>query len=272
MTMETFFSYRRYRWFWINAVIVLACIALYLVDDPIGGRNGGTVLGYTLGGLSTAGILYLMWFGIRKRSYNSQASTLKGCLSAHVYLGLALAVIVPLHSAFQFGLNVHTLTYVVMLMTIGSGIWGALNYSMLAAQVKSHRGGGTSKKLLEQVNLISRDVDALSKDKSDQFLNLVRGLDFEFKPSLRAVLFGDRQPQIPKSSGAELLSGLLQQEQEEGLKIITLINKKRELANQLYEETLVLTKLKMWLYFHLPLSCALVMLLAIHIFSVFWYW
>ncbi|MFM1847928.1 MAG: hypothetical protein RL417_1402, partial [Pseudomonadota bacterium] len=258
--METFFNYRRYRWFWVNAAFVAVCIVLYILDDPIGGRNGGTVLGYTLGGLSTAGIAYLMWFGIRKRSYHAQASTLKGCLSAHVYLGLALAIIVPLHSAFQFGLNVHTLTYVVMLMTIGSGIWGALNYSVLAAQVRSHRGGGTSKKLLEQINLISKDIEGLSKDKSDQFLTLVRGLDFEFKPSLRAVLFGVRQPQIAKSTGGELLSGLLQQEQEQGLKIVTLINKKRELANQLYEETLVLTKLKMWLYFHLPLSFGLVML------------
>lgn len=270
--METFFSYRGYRWFWINAGIVVFCIVLYLCNDPIGGRNGGTVLGYTLGGLATAGILYLMWFGVRKRSYHSQSSTLKGCLSAHVYLGLALAVIVPLHSGFQFGLNVHTLAYVVMLLTIGSGIWGALNYSMLAAQIKSHRGGGTGRKLVEQIALISKDVEALAHDKSDQFLTLVRGLDFDFNPSLRAVLFGARQPQIPKSSGAELLSGLLQQEQEEGLKIITLINKKRELANQLYEETLVLTKLKMWLYFHVPLSFALVALLAIHIFSVFWFW
>lgn len=270
--METFFNYRRYRWFWINLCAVLVFVVLYVLDDPIGGRNGGTVLGYTLGTLAALGILYLMWYGVRKRSYHSHGTTLKGWLSAHVYLGLALTVIVPLHCAFQFGLNVHTLAYVVMVMTIGSGIWGALNYSFLAAQVKSHRGGGTSKKLLEQIHLVSSDVAALSKDKSDQFLALIRGLDFECKPSLRKVMFGERQPQIPKSAGAELLSGLLQQEQEDGLKIITLINKKKELANQLYEETLVLTKLKLWLYFHLPLSCALVVLLAIHIFSVFWYW
>jgi hypothetical protein len=270
--METFFSYRRYRWFWVNLVFVLGCLIVYLLDDPVGGRNGGTVLGYTLGVLATAGILYLMWFGIRKRSYSAHATTLKGCLSAHVWLGLALVVIVPLHSGFSFGLNVHTLAYVVMLLTIASGVWGALNYSVLAAQVKSHRGGGTTKKLIEQIYLISKDVNALSHDKSDQFLRLVQGLDFEFKPSLRGVLFGQRQEQIPKTVGAELLSGLLQSEQEEGLKIVTLINKKRELANQVAEETLVMTKLKLWLYFHLPISCALVVLVAIHIFSVFWYW
>ncbi len=104
MRVETFFNYRNYRWLWINIIVLGFLVAIYVHDTPIGGRNGGTAVGYVYGSLATAGILYLMWFGIRKRSYSAKYTTLKGCLSAHVWLGIALSIIVPLHAGFHFGL------------------------------------------------------------------------------------------------------------------------------------------------------------------------
>ena len=64
--VERFYSTGRYRWFWFNLVFLLVCVAAYVIVSPTGGHNGGTPLGYTLGSLSTLGILYLTWFGIRK--------------------------------------------------------------------------------------------------------------------------------------------------------------------------------------------------------------
>ena len=121
MRNETFLNYRGYRFLWLNAAFVLLLIAGYCWDAPINGASGGTVLGYAYGVVATLGILYLMWFGMRKRSYHARFTTLRGCLSAHTYLGLALLIIVPLHCAFQFGWNVHTLAYVLMVMVIVSG-------------------------------------------------------------------------------------------------------------------------------------------------------
>ena len=42
-------------------------------------------------------ILWLLWYGVRKRRYASTSGTVQGWLSAHVYLGTALVVIVGDH-------------------------------------------------------------------------------------------------------------------------------------------------------------------------------
>lgn len=80
--------------------------------------------GYTLGTLGALIILVLLWLGVRKRQYLDAQGSLIGWLSAHVYLGLGLAVIVTLHSGFQLGWNVHSLAYVLMLAVIASGLYG----------------------------------------------------------------------------------------------------------------------------------------------------
>lgn len=270
--METFVNYRRYRWLWLNLALVVVLIILYLLDEPVGGRNGGTILGYTYGAIATAGILYLMWFGVRKRSYSGGGGTLKGWLSAHIWLGLALTIIVPLHAGFSFGLNVHTGAYVAMVATVLSGIWGAFNYASLAAQVQSHRGGGSMKKLLEQLYLVSRDLSQRGQDRSDHFQRLLQRADFDFQPSVWRALFGTPPAQIDREQGGRLVADLPSGEQEEGLKVLDLANRKRQLAGRILNEAVVMAKLRLWLYLHLPISIGLLVLLAIHIFTVFWYW
>jgi hypothetical protein len=272
MATETFFSYKNYRWMWINASVLALCAVLYWLDRPIGGRNGGTVLGYSLGALATLGIAYLMWFGMRKRSYHSRTTTLLGCLSAHVWLGLMLIVLVPLHSGFSFGFNVHTLAYALMVLVIVSGLWGAVTYLDKAADIKSHRGGGTIPKLLEQVFFISGDIKGMGKGRSDAFLALMHKVDFEFKPGLLRALLGRRPSAIEKAQMAELLAKLPEKEHDDGLKLISVVNKKREIATQILDEISTLSKMKLWLYVHLPVSFALLVALGAHIFSVFYYW
>lgn len=272
MRVETFYSYKRYRYFVLNLVLILILGVFYLIDNPIGGPSGGTPLGYTYGAIATAGILYLMWYGIRKRSYNSRYTTLKGCLSAHVWLGISLLLIVPLHAGFSFGYNVHTLTYLLLCLVVGSGIWGALRYVDLAPQIKSHRGGGTIKKHIEQIRLLSGDIDDLLRDKSDRLLDLKNKINLEFYPSILNCLFGKLATDIDSKQTAELVEHLSEKDKPEALKLISMVGKKRELIAEVQQEVAILTKLKFWLYIHLPISVALLVALAIHIFSVFYYW
>lgn len=272
MAQDTFYSYKSYRYLILNAILVAVLTAVYLLHRPLGGPNGGTVVGYTYGVIGALGIFYLMWFGIRKRSYYAKHTTLKGCLSAHVWLGISLSVIVPMHSGFSFGMNVHTLAYVLMMVVILSGVWGAINYAELAPEIRSHRGGGTVKKHLEQVRLVSGDIQELAKDKADRFITLMRKVDFDFKPSITGSLFGRSVTTIDKQEISRLLGDLDEKDYEDGLKLINLANKKRELVAQTQKEVATITKLKLWLYIHLPISLALVVVLLIHIFSVFYFW
>ena len=86
------------------------------------------VLSATLGIAGALLILWLMWFGYRKRLYLKDQGNLVAWLSAHVYLGLSLFVIATLHIGFHFGWNVHTLAYVLMCLVIASGGFGILSY------------------------------------------------------------------------------------------------------------------------------------------------
>lgn len=269
--METFYNYKSYRWLWINLGLLTGFSVAYLLDNPVGGRNGGTMLGYGLGIFAALGILYLMWYGIRKRSYHAKHTTLKGCLSAHVWLGITLLVIVPLHAGFSFGVNVHTLTYLLMVVVILSGVWGALKYVDSAPAIRSHRGGGTVKKLLAQIHLLSSDIEGLAKQKSDQYLKLLHTVDFKFTPSVTAGLCGKRPKLFDKEATAKLLANLVEKEYQDGIKLISLVNKKRDLACQVLEEVGTTTQLRIWLFLHLPLSFALLVALTIHIVSVLYF-
>ncbi len=121
---QSILSYRKSRYLWWASTVCIASIVAYWMHDPMVPPNGGTWLGYTLGGIGAVLILWLMWFGIRKRSYRSRVGSLQGWLSAHVYLGLGLITVVTLHTGFQFGWNIHTLAYVLMLLVIATGLVG----------------------------------------------------------------------------------------------------------------------------------------------------
>jgi len=90
--------------------------------------------------------------GVRKRSYSSSLGTLRGWTSAHIYLGLALIVVATLHTGFQFGWNLHTLCYVLMMIVIGSGIFGMVVYLRYPQLMSSNRAGTKPDVLLEEIN------------------------------------------------------------------------------------------------------------------------
>ncbi len=273
---DTFFSYRGYRWLWANILLTLVLIVWYWLDEPLGVPNGGTFYGYTVGGIAAAGIAYLMWYGIRKRSYHSQTTTLKGTLAAHVWLGVALSIIVPLHAGFQFGWNIHTIAYVLMMIVVVSGIWGALYYATLASQVQSHRGGGTVKDIVQQIHIAEQNLSALVAQKSDHLMEVKRFVDqqlggSEFKPRFWSMLLGHSAANFDPESLATLLAKLPDAESADGISLVQGADRKRELINRVQHEVKTLTKLKVWLYIHLPVSCALMVAVLIHIFVVFFY-
>ncbi len=272
MRQQTFVNYRHYRWLWITLAGLVASTVLYALNNPFGGRNGGTAVGYFLGTVSTIAIVWLMAFGMRKRAYSSAVGTVEGWLAAHVWIGIGLLYLVPLHSGFSFGCNVHTLAYVLMVLTIVTGIWGAANYSTLSARISSHRGGRKDEVVLTEVHSIDEDLERVSKGKSDSFMQVVNALDYRFTPSLVAIFTPNAVPVFDHVKAREMIAKVIEGEREDAFKVLGLIDRKSDLARQVLSEARIKALLKVWLYFHVPISVALCVALAIHIFSVFFLW
>jgi hypothetical protein len=269
---DSFLFHKGGRWFWLNLTFLVICTVAYVAHEPLGGPSGGTVLGYALGVFAFAGILYLLWYGVRKRSYHSSGNTLKACLSAHVWLGVSLALIVPLHAGFRFGFDVHTLAYVLMMLVILSGVYGAIEYVRSAPLIAAHRGGGHTPALLESIDRLSKEIAAMSDGKSDQFHRFVQSADFLWHPSLWRCLFGTAVPALTPAQMNERLSAVPDGERDDALKVVGIVSRKRELAERLQSDVRVLARLKLWLWVHVPVSLALLFAVIIHILLVFWYW
>lgn len=268
---ENITNYKKFRWFWINLVFFNILVAFYLFDEPLTGRDGATFLGYTYGIIATLGIIFLMWLGIRKRSYASSRGTVVGWVSAHIWVGLFLILIVPLHSGFQFGMNVHSLAYGFMLATIFSGMWGTYYYLQYPSLILSNRGGDSAKDLLANIRTIEKDLKDLEKGRSNQFLRLIDFINEPIHTKIRQIVFANKRPQfISNQDVQKKILGLSEQEQELCLNAIGKIKEKVRLAHQFYDEMGAHFRLKVWLFFHLPLSFGLMATLGIHIFSVFY--
>lgn len=272
MNSENFVNYRQSRWLWITLVGLIVCTAIYFLNSPAGGRNGGTAVGYTFGILATVGIMWLMAYAARKRAYHSSLGTVEGWLAAHVWIGIGLLLLVPLHSGFSFGVNVHTLAYLLMVVTIVTGIWGVANYVTLSEKISAHRGGIKDAAILDQVESLSAQIEQLSAKKSQEFLEILNRFDFIFSPSFKSLLRLTAVPAVDPTIATTLLQHVSEQERGDAITMVGLLDQRSDIARRLIEQARIKALLKVWLYVHVPASVALCVALTVHILSVFFLW
>src|SRR5258706_11669935 len=159
---DSILTYAKSRYLWFALVLMTACVGAYVWHDPGGPPNGGTWLGYTLGTIGVLLIVWLMFFGIRKRRYLNNVGTLLGWLSAHIYLGTSLILIVLLHAGFQLSWNIHTFAFILMLVVIFSGVFGVYVYLRYPNLMTRNRESATRDAMLEEVNEIDQNALALA--------------------------------------------------------------------------------------------------------------
>jgi hypothetical protein len=257
---------------WITIGSLLLSLGAYVINEPAAGRSGGSALGYTYGVLATIAIVWLMVYGLRKRSYRSSLGTVQGWLAAHIWIGVGLLFFVPLHSAFSFGLNVHTAAYACMALTIITGIWGVANYATLSGKIQAHRGGAKDEAIIEQIDSLTTQIERLCVGKSDLFLALFNRFDFSFQPGVRALLRMHSVPIVEQRVVTEMLTTIPESEREDAIAMVGALEQRADLVRVVIEQSRIKALLKLWLYFHVPISVALCVTLAIHILSVFFLW
>ncbi len=271
---ESILVYRNHRYLKWALVLAAVSVGIYLIDRPLGAPNGGTWLGYTLGCIAGGLMIWLAWFGIRKRRYGVGKVSLEDWLSAHIYLGTALALIATLHSGFQVGLNIHSILYVLMMVTIISGMVGLYFYVRYPLLLTENRKGLSTEVMLGQIAELDRDVRQIAMTMDDAtnaaalkstqdtivggtVFQQLRGFD-EHCPTTMARHFvesstsGDHGPQRRQ--------------------LLTRLIRKEDLLKRIRRDVQLRCLLRVWLYVHVPFSVATLAALVTHVVTVFYYW
>ncbi len=274
---EGFLRYRRFRWFKTALAISVFLIVLYLIVDVQPRHNGGSWLGYALGTIGAALIVWLSMLGIRKRAITRGRWSLKAWTSAHVYLGLALIVIGSLHTGFQFGWNVHTLAYVLMMLVIVSGIYGISVYAMLPQGLSDARSDMTGPQMIDAVNTLDKQIQAAAQPLSDADSEVVLGSLGEdpFGGGVWRRLTGS-YPRCGNRRALQIMRGRLAEtsgKQAQAVEqVVTLLERKQAALQRVRNYVQRRALLEIWLYVHIPLTFVLIAALLAHIISVFFYW
>ncbi|MCL9998103.1 MAG: hypothetical protein NBV68_01860 [Erythrobacter sp.] len=265
----SFLKHRGFRWLWIALLLSGASIAGYLLIDQEPRSNGGTWYGYTLGTIGFGLILWLSLLGVRKRRINPGAWSLKAWTSAHVYLGLALAVVGTLHTGFQIGWNVHTLAYVLMLLVIITGIYGVIVYATLPASLSANRKEMTRAQMLDALTALDRQLESaaqpLARGEADLVIAALK--QDVFHGGVLARLTG-RYPRCATAIAMVCLDGGSEAEK----RVEALLVKRHAQLQQIRGALRIRAMLEIWLFVHIPLTVALIAALTAHVISVFYYW
>jgi hypothetical protein len=274
---EGFLRHKSFRWLKVALSLSLLALLGYALIDVQPRHNGGSWYGYTLGTIGVLIILWLTMIGVRKRAMTRGRWSLKGWTSAHVYLGLSLIVIATLHSGFQFGWNVHTLAYALMMLVILSGIYGIAAYSILPAELGNSRAEMTKPQMIDAVVKLDRQLQSAAQPLGIEDTEIVR-LSTEDNP-FRGGLLRRVTGRYPGCRTAHALremrrrQALATGEQEEALETVaSLLERKGAALDRIRKHLRIKALLEIWLYVHVPLTFALIAALAAHIVSVFFYW
>lgn len=296
---DSFLNFSGFRYLWLSLILLIASIVAYVWHQPFEGPNGGSWLGYTLGGIGAALIVWLMLFGYRKRTYNNTMGTLRGWLSAHVYLGTSLIVIATLHTGFQFGWNLHTLTYALMILVILSGFFGIFVYVRYPTLMTRNRASVDRNTMLEEIAELDQESLRLSDKLNPKVHAIVlrsventrlgggvwaqltahdatsAALD-QTKKLLEEAEQSDKRMETREMptmfAMVDFLSGAGGDQADQLRQLLDVLNRKKTLASKVARDIQFQALMEIWLYVHVPISFALLGFLISHIVSVFFYW
>lgn len=278
---ESFLAHRRYRWLKIALVLTVLTALGYVLADVQPRPNGGSWYGYTLGTVAAGLIVWLALLGVRKRRMTPGNWSLKGWTSAHVYLGLLLAVVGTFHTGFQLGYNVHTLAWALMMLVIVSGLYGVVAYAILPARLSANRGEMTREQMVESLAAIDRQLETAAQPLSREDTDCVIGaLEHDpFRAGVWERLRGrqrrdatDRALTHISTTRAWSQDADTSADNSAQQRVRALLGRRQSQLAQIRRHMRVKAMLEVWLYVHVPLTIALVAALIAHVISVFYYW
>jgi len=266
---RSFLSFRGGLYGKLAAAISTLAILLYWLDRPDGPPNGGTLLGYTYGTIGLGLIVWLAWFGIRRRRYGGTGN-LENLLSAHVYFGTALVVVATLHTGFQLHWNVHGLAYVLMVAVIGSGIFGAYAFWRIPKLMTANRAGETLGKLSATLASLDLRCQNLALSFPDEIAGAVARC---LAPPQARRAVPDRRLTLCAIARVEQQLGQLgSASPADVLALVQALTRRLAVLDRLVRDRRYRALMLLWRAVHVPVTLGLLVALAIHVFAVFYNW
>jgi hypothetical protein len=292
---QSFLNFRGFRYGLSALFLALSAWLAYAFDAPRAPPSGGTVLGYTLGTVSGILVLYLSWYGVRRRSFRARVGSAAGWLSAHVYLGAAVLLVATLHTGFQFGANVHTIAYVLLVLVVATGGWGVYTYARYPNLMIRQRKSKSRDELYEQIRELDRRAHKLAQPLDPGMRRLVEeamrrtqlggsiwaqllarddsAIVVTGATPLSARIISNRNQQVLIDRLAEQHAAARDRALEARLQeLLDVASQKAVLVRRFQRDIQLQGLLQFWLYVHLPLCFGLLAALLAHVLSVFFYW
>lgn len=281
---QSLLAFKRARYLKIALGLCALALGLYIWHQPplvYIKPYGGTWLGYTLGTVAAILIVWLMLLGVRKRRYRSNMGSVQGWTSAHVYMGTSLIIIATLHSAFEFGWNIHTLAYALMVVVIVSGFFGVYAYLRYPELMTSNLAGEPLETLLLKIADLDRKCRRLALDLPDEINAIVikatraspRELGVGNSLRRQIIAINAYCPARAACDALMRVGGKLSHEQARiNGQLLSEMTRKSALTDRVRRGLRFQALLRIWLYVHVPLSFALLAALIAHVISVFYYW
>jgi hypothetical protein len=274
---ESILVFRNMRYLKVALALLAVSGIAYILHKPLGPPNGGTWLGYTLGTVAALLMIWLAWFGIKKRRYGIGKASTQEWLSAHVYLGTALILVATLHTGFHFGMNVHTLFYVLMMIVIASGMVGVYFYLRYPLLLTRNRGGLSSELMLAQLADLDREIRqlAMGLDNTTNSLALKAVQETVVGGNLLQQLRGAdvNCPTTVARAYVENSSGDSTAEQDTRRRqLLARLVRKEDSLQRIRRDIQLRCLLRLWLYVHIPFSIAALAALLVHVVTEFYYW
>jgi len=282
-------------WLWRSTVIVAIAVLVYVPYDhfTVGGARGGTTIGIIYGVIGFALMIFAGLLSFRKKLPIWRMGRTSTWMRAHLWLGLIGYPIILLHSGFSFGHG--KLTWWMMLIftiVIASGVLGAalqhwmprvmtkqIPYETIYDEIPRIRG-----QLLDEADLKVAEVTGITVNQSSMATSVTSSggvivtllqLEEEMRNELTRFYSNEMRPYLEQAGGkgCSLAERKTSSATFDNLRTLLpdvvhrmvsdlegICEEKRELDQQVKMQRV----LHGWLFVHVPLSFALLLLAMVH--------
>ncbi len=273
------------RWIVGTAVVGVLALGFHLFwgwSVP-GGLTGGSTVGLWYGAIGTALMVYAGLLAAHRKFPSTWhwwiVGPRKRWLRGHIWLGLLSVVFILCHSGYRWGGGLELTLWIVFLVTIISGVLGLLAQAYLPHQITNRIGAETPFEQIPHVCEVMRRqaddlVDAVLANKdTDQAIK--DHLNVFYSKSVRPFLGPTYESSSPLSRAlqAELLFDRVRA--EPGMTLVAPVLARLaafcEERRQIGQQERLHWLLHGWLLVHVPITLALLVLGAAHIFMSLYY-